>query len=274
MAKENAKAMSGISKGLIRSANAKIFPEGVLGYFLGPTLAMLANSVLSNYFNTYMSNVLDIPTWANWFFTWLPVFSVIFVVIGNIVVGKLMDSNKFRAGKARPLLIISVPISIIALLILFVFPPFANGSNGVGTNEIISLILIAVGYNLWFAIAYPFYYTPHAALVSLSTRNSKDRSLLATISNATMLAAMGLVSMVLPFFLGLLFKYETDPLKIAQLGGIPVFQEGTTNILYYKTINDNVIYDQVASYNAWKIFVIALMVITAVGALVEFLFHG
>lgn len=272
MAQENAKAMSGLSKGLIRSANAKLFPEGVLGYFLGPTLAMLANSVLSNFFNTYMSNVLDIPTWANWFFTWLPVFSVVFVVIGNILVGKLMDSNKFRAGKARPLLIISVPISIIALLILFVFPPFANGSNGVGTNEVISLILIAIGYNLWFAIAYPFYYTPHAALVGLSTRNSKDRSLLATISNATILAAMGLVSMVLPFFLGLLFKYETDPLRIAALGGIPVFEEGTTNILYYKTINDNVIYDQVASYNAWKVFVIALIVITALGAIIEFLF--
>lgn len=32
----------------VKSANAKLFPEGVLGYFIGPTLALLANSVLSN----------------------------------------------------------------------------------------------------------------------------------------------------------------------------------------------------------------------------------
>ena len=49
------------------------------------------------------------------------------------------------------------------------------------------------------------YYTPHAGLVSLSTRNSKDRGLLATISNATMLAAMGLSSMILPFFVRAIF---------------------------------------------------------------------
>ena len=259
----------------IKSANAKIFPEGVLGYFLGPTLALLANSVLSNYFNTYMSNVLNITSWAKWFFTWLPVISVVFVVIGNIIVGRLMDSNKFRAGKARPLLLISVPISIIALLVLFVFPPFANGADGVGTNEIVSLILIAIGYNLWFAIAYPFYYTPHAALVNLSTRNSKDRSLLATISNATTLAAMGLTTMILPFFLGVLFKYQLDPTKLP-LGAVPVFEEVngavTTNILYYKTAEGSVIYDQVASFNAWKIFVIALVIITFIGALVEYFF--
>ena len=35
----------------VKSANAKFFPEGVLGYFIGPTLALLANSILSSYFN-------------------------------------------------------------------------------------------------------------------------------------------------------------------------------------------------------------------------------
>ena len=103
--------------------------------------------------------------------------------------------------------------------------------------------MLAVGYNLWFAIAYPFYYTSHAALVNLSTRNSKDRSLLATISNATALAAMGLCSMILPFFIGFLFV--TD---------------------------DNGVTDVVASQNAWRIFVLALIVITAVGVLVEYFF--
>lgn len=53
----------------VKSANAKIFPEGGLGYFIGPTLALLANSILSGYLNMYMTNVLNINSWAKTFFT-------------------------------------------------------------------------------------------------------------------------------------------------------------------------------------------------------------
>ncbi len=225
----------------VKSANAKIFPEGALGYFIGPTLALLANSVLSGYFNKYMSDILNMTVWAAEFFNWLPVISVIFVVIGNILVGRLMDRCKTRAGKARPLLLLSIPLGLLALIVLFICTPLVREANAEGS--ILALSMIAIGYNLWFAIAYPFYYTPHAALVTLSTRNSNHRSLLATISNATMLAAMGLTTMILPFFLNLLFVPGAD-------GGL----------------------DYEASYNNWKIFVIALMVITALGVLIEYYF--
>ena len=109
------------------------------------------------------------------------------------------------------------------------------------------------------------YYTPHAALVSLSTRNSKDRSLLATISNATMLAAMGLSSMVLPFFLNLLFVYDMSG------GGTPVTNDAG-KILYYVDDGGAAIYDAGASYSHWKVFVIALIVVTFAGVLTEYLF--
>lgn len=225
----------------IKSANVKLFSEGGLGYLIGPTLALLANSILSGYFNKYMTDVLEINLWASAFFSMLPLISVIFVVLGNILVGRLMDRNTTKAGKARPLLLLSIPISILALLTLFVFTPFVTNSIGV-ENQTFALIMIAIGYNLWFAIAYPFYYTPHAALVNLSTRNSQDRSLLATLSNATALAAMGITSMILPFFLGLLF------------------------------VEENGVINQSASYNHWKIFVIALMILTALGSIIEFFF--
>ena len=254
----------------VKSANAKLFPEGALGYLVGPTLALLANSVLSNYYNRYMTDVLNIKEWADAFFTWLPVISVVFVVLGNILVGRLMDRSRTRAGKARPLLLLSVPLSVIALLILFVLTPFANETSDGGT-QLTALVLIAVGYNLWFAVAYPFYYTPHAALVSLSTRNSKDRSLFATISNATALAAMGLSSMILPFFLGMLFVYQLDPAQLPA-DALPVLDEATGEILYYVNATGNAILDGPASYNHWKIFVIALVIITFVGALVEYFF--
>ena len=47
---------------LIRKNNVTLIPEGAIGYLVGPTLALLANSVLSNYFNKYMSDVLHINT--------------------------------------------------------------------------------------------------------------------------------------------------------------------------------------------------------------------
>ncbi|MGX8698974.1 MAG: MFS transporter, partial [bacterium] len=232
---------------LIKKNNVSIFPEGAIGYLVGPTLALLCNSILANYFNKYMSDVLHINDWASAFFTALPVVSVIFVVIGNILVGRLMDSSRSKNGKARPLLLLSVPVSLLALLFLFVFSPF-NANND--SWHVGALVCIAIGYNLWFAFAYPLYYTPHAALVNLSTRNSGDRSLLATISNATALAAMGLSSMILPFFLNLLFVYQTTNLPegaVAMNGG------------EYYTLDGVTLYDQQASYAHWKAFVIALI---------------
>ncbi len=247
---------------LIRKTNVTLIPEGVLGYLVGPTLALLANSILANYFNKYMSDILKINSWAAGFFTWLPVISVIFVVIGNILVGRLMDRSRSKAGKARPLLLVSVPISLLALLFLFVFSPY----SATGTQwHAGALFCIAVGYNLWFAFAYPMYYTPHAALVSLSTRVSKDRSLLATISNATALAAMGLSSMILPFFLNLLFVFDMSG------NGTPV-TNAAGKIEYYVDAEGATLYDVQASYDHWKIFVIALIVITFVGVLIEYFF--
>lgn len=223
----------------VKSAKAKIFPEGALGYFVGPTLALLSNSILSGYLNKYMTDVLNMTVWAKDFLTWLPIISVIFVVLGNIVVGRLMDHSKTHAGKARPILLLSAVLSVVALIVLFIATPFNTEES---PTSIITLVVFAIGYNLWFAVAYPFYYTPHSSLVTLSTRNSTDRSLLATISNATALAAMGLTSMILPFFMGLLF-FDKE-------GGI----------------------DSQASYDHWRIFVIALMVITFIGTIIEYYF--
>lgn len=223
----------------VKSAKAKIFPEGALGYFVGPTLALLSNSILSGYLNKYMTDVLNMTVWAKDFLTWLPIISVIFVVLGNIVVGRLMDHSKTRAGKARPILLLSAVLSVVALIVLFIATPFNTAES---PTSIITLVVFAIGYNLWFAVAYPFYYTPHSSLVTLSTRNSTDRSLLATISNATALAAMGLTSMILPFFMELLF--------VDKKGGI----------------------DSQASYDHWRIFVIALMVITFIGTIIEYYF--
>lgn len=249
---------------LIKSDKVTLFPEGALGYLLGPTLAATANAVLANYFNAYMSNVLNINKWAGWFFAWIPVVSVVFVILGNILVGRLMDKNVTRAGKARPLILLSIPLSILGLLVLFVLSPFVNET--VPEKQTAALVLLAIGYILWFAVAYPMYSTPHAAVVSLSTRDSKDRGLLATISNACAMAAMGIASMVLPFFLRLLFVYDMNP-----AAGTPVFNKAGA-VEYYTDAYGAAIYDGLASYRHWKVFAVALMITTVLGAIIEYLF--
>ncbi|MBR1813608.1 MAG: MFS transporter [Lachnospiraceae bacterium] len=253
-----------LPKSLINNDKVTLFPEGALGYLVGPTLAMLANSILAGYFNRYMSDVLHVNNWASTFFTWLPVISVAFVVLGNILVGRLMDHLKSNAGKARPLILLSVPISLIALVILFVISPFATDTINT-EQQTMALVCIAIGYNLWFALAYPVYSTPHAALVSLSTRDTKDRSLLATISNATALAAMGLTNMILPFFLGSLFVYDMSG------NGTAVLNDAGA-IDHYVDAGGNILYDARTSYEHWKVFVIALIIITLVGAVIEYFF--
>ena len=45
---------------MIKKNNVTLFPEGAIGYLIGPTLALMANSVLANYFNKYMTDVLNI----------------------------------------------------------------------------------------------------------------------------------------------------------------------------------------------------------------------
>ncbi len=252
----------------IRSAKPKLLFEGALGYLGGPTLALVANAFLANYFNKYLTDLYGITSWAAVFNTLLPIVSVIFVILGNVLVGRLMDKTRTKAGKARPLILLSLPVSLIALVVLFILTPYANGESS-QSLQITSLILIAVGYNLWYAIAYPLYFTPHSALVNLSTRSSKDRSLLATLSNAANIGALGICTMILPFFLKYLFQYDMNP----GAGAVPVYDKANPSLLlYYTDINGAILYDVQASINAWKIFVIALLVVVAIGVIIEFYF--
>ncbi len=239
----------------IKTANVSFFKEGVVGYLVGPALALLANSVLQNYFNKYMTDVLGISSWCSWFFTWLPVITVVFVVLGNILVGRLMDKMRTPMGKARPLIILSVPIMLVALIILFICTPNITGDTFETFNGkyVSVLVCVAIGYILWFGLAYPMYFTSHGTMVSVSTREGGKRSLLATLSNAATLGAVGIAQMIIPFFYFWLF---------------PSMTTGT----FDKDGNALTVVNAASSYSAWKIFSICLIVVCFIGALLEFYF--
>lgn len=249
MARTNSNSTKGnLLKSRISSANVSFFPEAALGYFLGPLLALVANAIVNTYLVQYWDKVLDLGTWASLFQTLLPICSSIVIIIGNLLVGRLMNRKPSIAGKARPLILIGMPLIAASLLMLFMVPFPYNATKD--NPSIVALVMISIGYILYYAVAYPFYYTSHSALVSLSTRDGNKRSLLATLSNAAQLGAAGLAGMIGPFIVKAL------------------------NILPYDKENNQVM-DEVTRANAnskWFIVMIVMICCLVIGSLIEFIF--
>lgn len=254
----------------IKSANVKLFPEAGLGYLLGPILALISNGVVNVWLVQYWDKVLLLGDWNPLFQTLLPIISAIFVVIGNLLVGHLMERKPSIAGKARPLILLGMPLIAIALLVLFLVP-LPTGAGGSSSNLLAS-ILIAVGYNLYYALAWPIYYTSHSALVNLSTRDGSKRNLLSTCIMAAQLGAAGLAGMAGGFlvdFIGLLPVYQYG----IKADGTPL----TTNILEEANSLANgfevktlISPDQANS--KWTILMIIMIVCLVIGCLLEFYF--
>ena len=223
-----------VFKTRIKSDQVKL-PEIAIGYFLAPFCAMFANAIFGAYLNRYYVDVLG---WTKFgaFATLLPIVSVIFVVLGNLMIGQWIDNTGSTQGKARPYMIIAAPMLIIAIILMFMTP--AKGNNAV------QMIWIAVSYNLYYALAYPCFYCAHSSMVSLSTRNSESRGLLATLSNAAMVASAGVgASIVVPILLQSFLFVTKD-------GGIDVD----------------------ASYSHWRIISIVLCLVSAFGCMLEYYF--
>lgn len=221
----------------VTSANVKP-KEALLGYFLGPFCAFISNAIFGAYLNRYYSDVIG---WTDtnkfgMFSALLPIVSVIFVIIGNLVVGRMIDNTRTSQGKARPYMLISAPLVIIAIAFLFMTPQ--------NTSSVIQMIWIAVSYNLYYSVAYPLFYTAHSSMVALSTRNSNNRGMLATFSNASGVAAVGIGASIL----------------------VPMFLQS------FLFVEKNGAIDTMASYNNWRMLMIALCVITFIAIMIEYYF--
>ncbi|MBS5065019.1 MAG: MFS transporter [Hungatella hathewayi] len=221
----------------ITSANVKT-REMVLGYFLGPFCAFISNAIFGSYLNRYYSDVIGWTDTGRYgaFSAFLPMISVIFVIIGNLVVGRLIDNTRTPQGKARPYLLLSAPLVVIAIALLFLTP--REGSPAM------QMVWIAISYNLYYAVAYPFFYTAHSSMVALSTRNSNHRGMLATCSNASGVAAVGIgASILVPMLLQSFLFVE---------------HEG--------------VIDRAASYQNWRLVMIVLCIVTFLGIMLEYYF--
>ena len=263
----------------IKSRTVSLFPEAGLGYLLGPILALVGNGVINIWLIQYWDKVLGLGTWAPLFETLLPIISAIVIVIGNILVGRMMERKPTLAGKARPLILISIPFLLVAMLVLFnpwIFPEAADELNGGDFSQggLLASILIAIGYNLYYAIAWPIYYTSHSALVNLSTRDGGKRGLLGTAIMAAQLGAAGVSGMfggLLVDLLGLLPKYNYSAVYIEanNLGDVTFTND------YTEAIKDPLFTTEITRAKAnekWMILMIVMVAALVLGCLLEYFF--
>ena len=232
----------------IKSRSVKLFPEVTLGYLVGPMFALISNGIVNTYLFQYYDKVLGLKSSALLFETLLPIISSIVIIIGNLLIGKLINRKPTAAGKARPLILLGLPILAIALLLLFIVPMNYDAAGNPQAPSIWSLLMIAIGYNLYYALAYPFYFTPHSALVNLSTRDGSARSLLATASNGAVLAAAGLSGMV-------------GPILVDLIGLLPREAGGGKDAVTAMEANSK-----------WTILMIIMIVLLVIGCLFEYYF--
>ncbi len=261
----------------IKSNSVKLFPEAALGYLLGPILALISNGVVNIWLIQYWDKVLMLGDWNPLFETLLPILSAILIVIGNLFVGKLMEKKPTIAGKARPFILLGMPLVAVALLVLFIVPlPFGNGTaadiGGTGGSfpNILASVIIAIGYNLYYAFAWPIYYTSHSALVNLSTRDGGSRGLLSTCIMAAQLGAAGLSGMaggVLVDLIGLLPVYHVTSLD----KNFSTYKEA----LAAASNNASDIVTKITPEQAnskWTILMVIMIVCLVIGCLLEYYF--
>ena len=256
----------------VKSANVKPFPEMLFGYFAGPLFALVPNAIINTFLTQYWKNVLGLQEWA-YAFTWLlPLVSTVVVVIGNLLVGKLMEGRPKKAGKARPLLVLSIPVIAIALVTMFLAPyPGSAYETLAQSPNIWTLVVTAIGYNLFYAIAWPIYFTSHSAMVNLSTRSTSQRSLLGTAAMAAQSAAAGFAGMFGGFLADLLRlapSAENETYWMHDASGA-IMRDGAGNPLVDTAALESA---RSAANGNWMIVMIILVSLLIVGVALEFFF--
>ena len=211
-------------KSSVRTEEVRM-PEMLIGYLIGPFGALLSSGIFTSMLQKYLNEVLGL---SNGFLTALPLISTIFIIIANLIVGQLIERTKVLAGKARPWILLSAATLSIASLLMFIVP--AQGTA--------RMVWIAIAYNLYYSVAFPIYNTANATMVPVSTRDGKQRSVLASLSNIAGLGVMGTGSMVFPILASNILKNDQSKWLMVMI--FVAIITALTIILQYKFTRERV----------------------------------
>ncbi len=166
------------------------------GYVAGPFGAMLLQSIVNSYFNQYLTDVLGFTAsrglWIASFMVLFPLLSKILDAITNVLMAKVLDNTTCRQGKLRPWMILSLPIMIISLMMLF-WIPFSN--------PVVMAVWVVIAYNLFYSVGYTMWYMSYELSAALSTRNFKQRKNNSMAGQITKNIGTGIISILFPTIL-------------------------------------------------------------------------
>ena len=179
----------------IRSANVS-GKERFLGYMAGPFGVMLLQSIVNSYFNQYLTDVLGFTisrgAWIASFMIAFPVVSKLIDAMTNVIMAKIMDQTACRQGKLRPWFILSLPIIVLSIIMMFDIPDM-DGK--------LQAAWVLISYNLFYSVGYTMWYMPYEMSAALSTRNVKQRSGNSMAGQITKNIGTGIVSITFPLIL-------------------------------------------------------------------------
>ncbi len=165
--------------------------EKWLGYLAGPAGALLLNALLAQGFlNVFYTDELGMSgVWGGLFLVVFPVLSKLLDAVTNLVMGQIIDKTRTPQGKARPWLLLSIPLVVICGVLLYLVPTHASTT--------VKAVWIIVTYNLYYCFAFTMYNITHMMMVPLSTRNDMQRSQLAVFNNVANIAITGILAALL-----------------------------------------------------------------------------
>ncbi|MCC8099284.1 MAG: MFS transporter [Clostridiales bacterium] len=167
-----------------------------LGYVAGPFGVMLLQSIVNSYFNQYLTDVLGFTVsrgaWIALFMVWFPILSKLIDAVTNLLMAKLLDLTTCRQGKLRPWFILSLPIVVVSILLMFWIPV---------QSVVAQAVWIVISYNLFYSVGYTMWYMAYEMSASLSTRNVKQRSTNSMAGQITKNMGTGIISITFPLIL-------------------------------------------------------------------------
>ena len=184
----------------ITSANV-MTKERVLGYIVGPFGVMLLQSIVHSYFNQYLTDTLGFTVsrgmWIASFMVVFPVLSKLLDALTNVLMAKILDKTACRQGKLRPWFILSLPITVASIIMMFAIPEMGAKAQA---------IWVVISYNLFYSVGYTMWYMAYELSAALSTRNVKQRSSNSIGGQITKNIGTGIVSITFPTLLGVVAR--------------------------------------------------------------------
>jgi len=162
--------------------------ERFIGHFAAPSLmGAITGGLAGAYLIQFYTDVLGL---AGVLIVWMPAIAKIVSSLMGVLFGWLIDHTRTRFGKARPWLLASGVLIGLCGMLLYSVPSISVKGR---------MVWVIVSYNLFFSFVFPAYGISHGMLVSLSTRNQKQRDGLALLSSIASSMIPGiLVTIIMP----------------------------------------------------------------------------